>query len=979
MGKVFLAEDIKLGRRVAIKFLLEKGGEDDLARKRLIREAQAAAALDHPNICAIHEINDEGPRPFIVMQYIEGDNLAKKIKDHPLELAEIIEIAEQLIGALIEAHSRGIIHRDIKPQNIIVTARGQIKILDFGLAKILPESKTVQTESDTLSQLTEAGQVVGTAGYMSPELLKGEPVDSRTDIFSLGVVLYNCATGKATFTGSSTLEICLKVIQFEPPKPSDINPEVPKEMERIILKAMARDVDARYQTASDLLSDLLELKATLREESQIRTSIMAHAQAPLHFRVPAQLSGLLRGKPLKFAFLIAPVFLILVVWLALPLLRGAHHIPPPEARLWFDRGTNAIREGSYYQATKALNHALELDNNFALAHARLAEAYMEVDSSDRAKEEILTAISLVSDRTALPKLDAIYLDAIVATVRRELTGAIAYYQEIVRQAPESEKSSAYMDLGRAYEKNEDIDKAIELYQKAAHLAPESPGAFLRLAILYGRKQDIKSASDAFDKAEKIYSDLSNQEGTAEVFFQRGVMLNKINKIEDARVQLEKALSIARQIDNKYQQIRAQLQLSTVYIEDNAEVARSTATEAINLAQANNLRNLAVNGLIDLGYTFLRRGEYDEADRYFKQALDFARVDNAPRNEARALLALGMLNVTQGNDDEGIHLLEQALAFYKPAGYRKETSLALTMMGRAQRSKGNYEEAIKIFEEQLHLSEELGDSAMVADSHLSLALTCADQERYPEALPHIEESYKIDKSSGFLMNTGYDEMNRAESLGQLGRYDEARSSLSKALSIASRPEAEFKTLQAWVHMIYAQIALSERNLAEAIKEGRQVLELAGKDRDLTTQAKCSIGLAQALSGESKTAITDCEEAVAVARETKSPSLVSSALLSLAEVMLQAKDAKGAIATALQAQEMFARAGQRESEWRSLLVAATASQIAGNMAQAADYAARSDSLLSALQQDWGAQVFEGYTRRPDIRSYRNQLAQLLRIKN
>ncbi len=348
---------------------------------------------------------------------------------------------------------------------------------------------------------------------MSPEQLKGESVDSRTDLFSLGVVLYNCATGKSAFTGSSTLEICLKTIQSDPPKPSDINPEVPPEMERVILKAMAKDVDARYQSASEMLSDILKLKATLHDESRIRTRIMPRELTPLQFKVPPSLSGNLRGKPLKVALLIAPVFLVLLAWLALPLLRGSYHQPPPEARLWFDRGTNALREGTYYQATKALNRSVELDNEYALAHAQLAEAYMEIDSSDRARDEIARALSLVPDRTALPKLDALYLDAIIATVGRDLAAAIEYYRKIVEQAPESEKSNAYMDLGRAYEKNENIDKAIELYQEAARLAPESAGAFLRLAILYGRKQDFKNATEAFDKAEKIY-DVDNPEGVA---------------------------------------------------------------------------------------------------------------------------------------------------------------------------------------------------------------------------------------------------------------------------------------------------------------------------------------------------------------------------------------------------------------------------------------------------------------------------------
>jgi len=195
MGEVYLAEDTKLARKVAIKLLLPKSAGDEQDRKRLIREARAAAKLDHPNICAIHEVGEEADANFIIMQYVEGETLARIIHKRHLELRESLDIAIQILSALSEAHSQDIIHRDIKPQNIIVTPRGQVKVLDFGLAKTVQRDQPVESDAETQSILTEAGMIVGTAGYMSPEQAKGAALDARSDLFSFGAVLYECVTG----------------------------------------------------------------------------------------------------------------------------------------------------------------------------------------------------------------------------------------------------------------------------------------------------------------------------------------------------------------------------------------------------------------------------------------------------------------------------------------------------------------------------------------------------------------------------------------------------------------------------------------------------------------------------------------------------------------------------------------------------------------------------------------------------------------
>ena len=194
----------------------------------MLREAKAAATLDHPNICTIHEVNEETDSPFIVMQYIDGVTLSNKVRNNPLAPAEVVNIGIQAAEALAEAHSRGVIHRDIKPQNVMITPRGQVKILDFGLARqILSPPRSADSDAQTETRLTEDGQIVGTVGYMSPEQLRGYEMDARSDLFSLGVTLYECATGSPAFTGNSAIEISSQILHVDPPKPSRVKPGIP--------------------------------------------------------------------------------------------------------------------------------------------------------------------------------------------------------------------------------------------------------------------------------------------------------------------------------------------------------------------------------------------------------------------------------------------------------------------------------------------------------------------------------------------------------------------------------------------------------------------------------------------------------------------------------------------------------------------------------------------------------------------------------
>src|SRR2546423_13270265 len=341
MGVVYVAEDTLLGRHVAIKTLTIKPGQSSHFRTRLLREARAVSALSHPNIATIHDYGEIKDEPYIVMEFVRGETLGDLMLAGSLTITQTLDVIAQVADALGEAHRNNVVHRDIKPSNVAINHRGEVKVLDFGLAKQLNVETLSSTDAERqtlLTSQTQEGVIVGTPLYLSPEQALGAEIDGRSDIFSLGTLLYECVAGKPPFDGTGKMDICTKVIRDDPVPPSKINAHVPEEINRIVMKALAKKPEDRYQTADAMADDVraarMHLDASVLDRAVPRLTQAAGTRPTGRL---ATLSDIFRRPRVSLGYVIAAVVVLalagIVIWRGT---RPTPYQPNPEAERLYD-------------------------------------------------------------------------------------------------------------------------------------------------------------------------------------------------------------------------------------------------------------------------------------------------------------------------------------------------------------------------------------------------------------------------------------------------------------------------------------------------------------------------------------------------------------------------------------------------------------------------------------------------------------------